>query len=118
MNVKSLSISRSALIDRVVKQFEQSEAYSVDTPMVAGLQLRRLEKDIPTPSHMDEWAERTPYRSLVGSLIYIARGTRHCILREPAGVLFGLLPSGTLGGCDTSSALSEGDTRLATCSRW
>ena len=75
-NAKSISVSQSALIDRVVEQFGQSQAHSVDTPMVAGLQLRRPEKGIPIPPHLTEWAEKTPYRSLVGSLMYIARGTR------------------------------------------
>ena len=75
-DAKTISISQSALIDRVVEQFGQSEAHSVDTPMVAGLQLRRPDRTVPTPSHIIEWAERTPYRSLVGSLMYIARGTR------------------------------------------
>jgi Reverse transcriptase (RNA-dependent DNA polymerase) len=76
IDAKTVAISQSALIDRVVEQFGQSEAHSVDTPMVAGLQLRRPDRTLPTPSHIIEWAERTPYRSLVGSLMYIARGTR------------------------------------------
>lgn len=43
--------------------------------MVAGLQLRKPDKPIPTPSEVSEWADR-PYRSLVGSLIYLAIATR------------------------------------------
>lgn len=43
--------------------------------MVAGLQLRRPDKPIPTPSEVSEWADR-PYRSLVGGLMYLAIATR------------------------------------------
>jgi transposase InsO family protein len=73
---RTIAISQTALIDRVVDQFGQVNAHSVDTPMVPGLQLRRPDKSIPIPSEIKDWVERTPYRSLVGSLMYIAVGTR------------------------------------------
>jgi len=38
--------------------------------MVAGLQMRRRDKSIPTPPEIVDWAARTPYRELVGSLNY------------------------------------------------
>jgi hypothetical protein len=44
--------------------------------MVAGLQLTTPDKTLPIPKEIANWVERTPYRSLVGSLMYIAVGTR------------------------------------------
>ena len=76
LTANTISISQTALIDRVVEQFRQSDAHSVEVPMVPGLQLRRPDKSLPTPPDIVTWAERTPYRSLVGSLMYIAIGTR------------------------------------------
>lgn len=72
----TIFISQTALIDRVVDQFNQTNANPVDTPMVCKLQLRRPDKSVPTDSHVTTWMERTPYRSLVGSLMYISRGSR------------------------------------------
>ena len=73
---RTIAISQTALIDRVVEQFGQRDAHPLETPMVAGLQLRRPDKSVPTAPEVKEWAERTPYRSLIGSLMYIAVGTR------------------------------------------
>jgi transposase InsO family protein len=70
---RTVTLSQTALIDRVVEEFNQRDAHPVSTPMVAGLQLRRPEKGTPTPEHT-EWAKRTPYRSLIGSLMYLAVG--------------------------------------------
>jgi len=44
--------------------------------MVVGLQLHRPDKKEPIPPEIAAWAERTPYCSLVGSLMYIAIGTQ------------------------------------------
>jgi hypothetical protein len=44
--------------------------------MIAGLQLCRPDKNLPVTSDLAAWIKRTPYRSLVGSLTYIATGTR------------------------------------------
>jgi transposase InsO family protein len=73
---KTISISQSSFIDRVVDRFGQSDAQPADTPMVAGLHLQRPDKASPAPPEVSEWAERTPYRELVGSLNYIAVATR------------------------------------------
>ena len=53
----------------------QNDAHPVDTPMVAGLQLRRPDKSTLTPPEIAEWAAWTPYHELVGSLNYIAIAT-------------------------------------------
>lgn len=70
------SLSQTAFIDRIVEQFGQADAHSVDTPMVAGLQLRRPDKSVPVSPDVAEWIARTPYRELIGSLNYIAIVTR------------------------------------------
>jgi hypothetical protein len=72
LEAKTISISQTALIDRVLEQFNQTDAYPVDTPMVQGLQLQRPDKSLPIPSDISKWVENTPYRSLVGSFMYIA----------------------------------------------
>jgi hypothetical protein len=72
----TVQLSQTALIDRIVKQFGQRDAYPVDTPMVASLQITRPDKSLPVPSHIAAWIERTPYRSLIGSLNYLAVGTQ------------------------------------------
>lgn len=72
----SISLSQTAFIDRVLDRFGQTDAHSADTPMVAGLHLRRPDKSAPTPPEIAEWAARTPYRELIGSLNYIAVATR------------------------------------------
>jgi len=74
-SANTISISQTALIDRVVEQFNQYDAHPVDVPMVTGLQLCRPNKTDPVPPEIAAWAECTPYRSLVGSLMYIAIGT-------------------------------------------
>ena len=72
----TISISQTALIDRVVQQFGQSDAHLVDMPMVARLQLRSPDKSEPMTPELSNWVNRTPYRSLVSSLMYVAIGTR------------------------------------------
>ena len=72
----SLSLSQTALIDRIVEQFEQNDAHPVDTPMVPEIQITCPDKSIPVSELMSSWMQRTPYRSLVGSLNYLAVATR------------------------------------------
>ena len=72
----TVSISQTALIDCIVDQFNQRDTHTSDTPMVPGVQLRRPDKTAPTSPEITNWTERTPYRSLVGSLMYVAIGSR------------------------------------------
>ena len=44
--------------------------------MVAGLHLRCPDKTIPLTEELATWMKNTPYSALVGSLMYIAIGTR------------------------------------------
>jgi hypothetical protein len=76
LSARSISLSQTAKIDKSVEEYSQRDSRTVDTPMVAGLHLHRPDKSIPISSEIAEWANRTPYRSLVGSLMYIAIAMR------------------------------------------
>ena len=73
---RTISLSQTAKIDNLVADYGQSDAHPLETPMIAGLQLRRPDKSIPVPPEISKWAEKTPYRPLVGSLMYLAVATR------------------------------------------
>lgn len=72
----SISLSQTALIDRIVSTFGQSDAHPADTPMVAGSKLVRPDKSIPLSPDDADWVARTPFRSLIGHLMYVAIATR------------------------------------------
>ena len=73
---RSISLSQTALIDCIILNYGQTDTHPVNTPMVAGLHLTRPDKSAPVPSSVTTWIEWTPYRSLIGSLNYLAVGTR------------------------------------------
>jgi transposase InsO family protein len=73
---KTISISQSAFIDRILDKFRQTDSHPCQTLMVAGLNLIRPNKSQPVAPHITEWMQRTPYRELVGSLNYLAVATR------------------------------------------
>jgi transposase InsO family protein len=73
---RTISLSSTPKIDELIEEYGQTDAHPADTPMVAGLQLRRPDKATLTSPEIVEWAERTPYRKLVGSLMYLAVATR------------------------------------------
>ena len=71
---RTLTLSQTALIDRVVSQFGLTDAHPVAIPFESG---HYLSKD-PSPKSDDKRAtmSRTPYRELIGSLMYLAIRTR------------------------------------------
>ena len=73
---RTIHLSQTALIDRIVDQFGQTDSHPVSTPMVPGLIIRRPDPTLPITGNISSWMARTPYRSLVGSLMYLAVGTR------------------------------------------
>jgi hypothetical protein len=74
---RTISLSQTALIDRLVSQFFQTNADSPRTPMEHRIDLQRPTSDAPPLSHEDsERLAATPYRSLVMSMMYLALGTR------------------------------------------
>src|ERR1700722_16614694 len=102
-----------------------------------GLQLQRPDKSEPVPSSTAAWIERTPYRSLVGCLNYLAVGTRPDIafaVGRLAGFLDNYRPEHweagirvvwylkgtrhlclTLGGTNPVSLLGYSDSDYANC---
>ena len=72
---QSITLSQTSLIDQIVDQFGQHNAHHVDTPMVAGMQIVRPDKSVPISSGLASWIQRTPYRSLVSTLNYLAIAT-------------------------------------------
>ena len=71
----SIHLAQMALINRIVHQYGQHDAYPLSTPMVAGLQIKRLDKSQPVAAHILSWMEQMPYRSLIGCLNYLAVAT-------------------------------------------
>ena len=75
-SARTVSLSQTAKIDQLVEEYGQTDARPTDVPMVPGTQLRRPDKTAPVPSEIADWIERTPYRSLVGSLMHLSVATR------------------------------------------
>jgi hypothetical protein len=74
---KTITLSQTALIDRLVSQFFQTEADSPRMPMEHRLDLQRPTSDDPPLSREDsDRLAATPYRSLVMSMMYLVLGTR------------------------------------------
>jgi len=73
-----VSISQTALIDRIIQQFGQADADPISTPMdpsVAKSLTRPSPSDPPLSDSDSHELACIPYCSLVGSLMYLAIGT-------------------------------------------
>ncbi len=66
-NARTVSISQTALIDKIISEFRLSAAAPVNTPMDSSIKLSRA-----NPSSAQEAAAHLPYHALVGSLNYVA----------------------------------------------
>jgi hypothetical protein len=73
---RTIALSQTVFIERLLERFNQTDAHPTNTPMVAGLQLRRPDQNAPMPPGILEWRLKTPYCKLVGSLNYAAVATR------------------------------------------
>jgi hypothetical protein len=71
---KTVKLSQTALIDRVTSQFGLADAYPAKTPFPANTRLSK--DDSPRTDSEKTDVAHLPYRQLVGSLMYIAVGTR------------------------------------------
>lgn len=73
---KFVSISQTALIDEIIKQFNQVDAAPVTTPLDHNVRLSQ--DDSPKPDDAEHIAHMTkiPYRQLIGCLMYLALSTR------------------------------------------
>jgi hypothetical protein len=71
---KTISISQSAYITRILKRFRYEDCTPASTPLLAGLKL----SDIYSPSNKAETAEMAslPYQELLGSIMYLYIATR------------------------------------------
>ena len=77
---KTITLSQTALIDKIISAYGQVDARTASTPIAHGTQLLK-----PDPTIQQDEAERErlavlPYRSLVGSLMYVAAGSRPDIM--------------------------------------
>ena len=73
---KTITLSQTALIDKIISAYGQVDARTASTPIAHGTQLLK-----PDPMIQQDEAERErlailPYRSLVRSLMYVAAGSR------------------------------------------
>jgi hypothetical protein len=71
----TVKLSQTALIDRIVLQFGQADSAPLSYPMVPGLKLRRIIRS-SLPTDDQHHLSKLPYRSLIGSLLYLAISTR------------------------------------------
>lgn len=74
-DARTISLSQTALIDKIISQFGQHDAFPVNTPMDPGLKLRRPDRTKFSSQDIRQ-LEKLPYRSLVGCLIYLSVATR------------------------------------------
>jgi len=74
MERRTLSISQQAYSEAVIKKFSQANAKPSLTPLEPGLQLTKT--DEPQTDEDKAAMKAKPYRSLIGSLMYLACGTR------------------------------------------
>ncbi|KAL7277877.1 hypothetical protein ACG7TL_008824 [Trametes sanguinea] len=72
-NARTVAISQTALIDKVISHFKLDNAVPVNTPMDASCHLTR--RNSPSLPEDKAVAARLPYHVLVGSLNYIAVGS-------------------------------------------
>jgi len=71
---RTVSLSQTTLIDKIITQFGQSKSHPISTPMDPGLKLQQPVPNSITPLECKKLS-KIPYRSLVGCLIYLAVGT-------------------------------------------
>ena len=71
---RTVSLSQTALIDYIITQFSLLDEHPITIPMNPGLRLSHP-TTAPMPTKQLSLF-RLPYHSLVGSLMYIALGTR------------------------------------------
>jgi hypothetical protein len=71
----TVRLSQIALMDRIISQFGQADASPLSMPMAPGLKLRRTDLSSLTDDDCHTLS-KLPYRSLVGSLLYLAVSSR------------------------------------------
>jgi hypothetical protein len=74
LNNHYIYLSQTALIDRVLVQFQMTNANPVTMPMEAGISLSKFPA-IPLTAQEELDLKAIPYRRLIGRLMYLAVGT-------------------------------------------
>ena len=71
---RTIALSQTALIDCIVSQFSLADAHPIATPLESKCYLSKATS--PLSDNDRAVMSKTPYRELVGSLMYLAIGTR------------------------------------------
>jgi hypothetical protein len=71
---RTIHLSQTALIDKIVKRFSDGKCHAVSTPMEHGAQVSSA--DSPISKEDEDEMRGVPYGELIGSLQYLAQGTR------------------------------------------
>ena len=77
---KTITLSQTALIDKIISTYGQVDARTASTPIAHGTQLLKPDPMIQQDEAKREQLAILPYRSLVGSLMYVAVGSRPDIM--------------------------------------
>ncbi len=77
---KTITLSQTTLIDKIVAMYGQSDPKPASTPMAHGVQLLKPEPHNTLDESKCKCLAHIPYWSLVGSLMYVARGSRPNIM--------------------------------------
>ena len=77
---RTIMLSQTALIDKIVTAYRQGDAKPASTPMVHGVLLKRPESNSILEDSKKERLDHIPYRSFVGSLMYVTSSTRPNIM--------------------------------------
>jgi len=77
---KTIMLSQTTLIDKIVATYGQSDPKPASTPMAHSAQLLKPEPHNTLNESKCECLAHIPYQSLVGSLMYVARGSRPDIM--------------------------------------
>jgi len=70
---KAIYLSQEVLINSILTRVDLTDAVPLSTPLAPGARLSAA--DCPTPQEKDDMATQ-PYRELVGSIAWLALGTR------------------------------------------
>ena len=73
---KTIHLSQTALIDKIISLYRQNNAKITNSPMVHGTQLLHPDPHEQLDESERERLDKIPYCSLIGSLMYVASGTQ------------------------------------------
>jgi Reverse transcriptase (RNA-dependent DNA polymerase) len=74
-DARTVALSQTALIDKIIEQFRQKDAHPVSATLKPGCKLCHTNPQSITPEGRLQ-LNKFPYRSLVGCLLYLAISTR------------------------------------------